>query len=106
MTGLQVLAHDNALQARNVDYLVNTTKFVQAYIQADDVKRSQLERGVRDLDAILINTVVRSIIHDCLESKNIHELRDIGKQHSIYGVTKLSKSQLIHLIKSERNKHD
>ena len=104
VTDLKTLAHSNALQARNVDYLTSTLNFEQAFEQACEVKQLQLERGVRDLDVTLINTTIRSILHDCLESKNIHELRNIGRQHNIYGVTKLSKSQLIQIIKLERNK--
>ncbi len=102
LTDLQTLAHNNSLQARNVDYLVYTSKFSTAFEHATEIQRQQLCRGVRDLDTVLINTTVRSILYDCLEAKNIHELRDIGKQCSIYGVTKLNKAQLIHLIKKER----
>jgi hypothetical protein len=101
---LQTLAHSNSLQARNVDYLVSTINFILAFNQGDEAQQLQLERGVRDLDVPLINTIIRGVIHDCLESKNILELRDIGKQHNIYGVTKINKSQLIYLIEQERNK--
>ena len=104
VTDLQTLAHSNALQARNVDYLTGTVNFKRAFEQGDEAQRLQLERGVRDLDVPLINTIIRSVTHDCLESKNIHELRAIGVQCSIYGVTKLTRSQLISLIKLERNK--
>ena len=104
VTDLQTLAHSNALQTRNIDYLVGTDNFIHAFKDANEIQRLQLERGVRDLDVTLINTVIRSVTNDCLESKNIHELRVIGARCNIYGVTKFNKSQLIYLIQKERNK--
>jgi len=102
LTDLQTLAHNTTLRARSVDYLVSTRKFTDAFDQASDEQKSTLQRAVMDSDAMLINTIIRTITHDCLESKNIHELREIGKLCSIYGVTKLSKSQLIILIRKEQ----
>ena len=103
---LQTLSHSNSLQARSVDYLVGTVNFIKTYEQSNDTQRIQLERGVRDLDVALINTVIRSVTHDCIESLNIHELRNIAYKYGIYGATKIQKLQLINLIKQERNKRN
>jgi hypothetical protein len=103
MTDLQIQAHDALLKARNIDYFVNTRNFIDAFNVADETQKICLKECIQHGDLSMLYVVVRALIRDCLEAKNIFELREIARYYNVYGATKLNKNQLIQLIKKERS---
>ena len=103
---IQAHAHSKMLEARNMNYIVNTRNFIDAFEAANDVQKNKLYELVKEGNLKTLYDEIRLLIKDCLEAKNIHELRKIAASLNIYGATKLTKRQLIYIIKKERDKND
>ena len=105
LTMIQTLAYDKMLNSRNLSYVVNTPQFEAAYKEADESQRELFHSFVAGGSVQHIKDLIRTILKDTLESKGVRDLRVIARRKGVHGVSRLSREQLIFLIK-ERTKQN
>lgn len=99
ITEHQTAAYNNVLDARNLEYLLNTRRFETAYDMATCIQKIYCGKIINDI--IHIKAWIKHILKHDLSSKNVEDLRRIASRLGFTGANRIDKAGLLSIIKRE-----
>jgi len=96
---------NRTLDWRNLDYYINTYKFIKGWELANKDELEHIRSILKNCDIFLLKRLINKIISKDIEEKTLHELREIASMYGILNYSIYTKTELYDIVK-EKLKND